>query len=156
MCELEGCIARFGKGHLWNGRNSLCVECECRDLPGSQREFCSRGLRVCSACSKKEFHEAYKSCWLRRRAQDRNDGREGEEGGRFILWQGCGGSHLQAWLNGRMLYDNRNIICLLKGQEKAPLIGFPDSLFYRTSSTEPCFQELSGKLALRPLVPPTM
>lgn len=38
---------------------------------------------------------------------------------------------------------------------KGPLIGFPDSLFYRTSSTEPWFKELSGKLALSPLVPPT-
>lgn len=47
-----------------------------------------------------------------------------------------------------MLYDNTNIICLLKGQEKAPLIGFPDSLFYRTPSTAPRFKELPGKLVL--------
>lgn len=43
----------------------------------------------------------------------------------------------------------------LKRPGKAPLIGFPDSLFYRTSSAEPWFKELSGKLALSPLVPPT-
>lgn len=82
---------------------------------------------------------------------------EGRRGGRPLYsLGGLWGSHLQAWLNGRMLYDNKNIICLLKGQEKAPLIGFPDSLFYRTSSTEPWFKELSGKLSLSPLVPPSL
>lgn len=40
----------------------------------------------CTACSKNEFLEAYKSCWMRWRAQARNDGggggaAEGEEGG---------------------------------------------------------------------------
>lgn len=55
-----------------------------------------------------------------------------------------------------MLYDNKNIICLLKGQEKAPLIGFPNSLFCRTSSTEPCFQELSRELVASPLVLQTL
>lgn len=90
MCELTHETCAVGKSRQWNVGNSFRVESECTDVPVSRREFGSRGLCVCSACSKKEFHEAYKSCWLRRRAQDRNDGREGEEGGGFILWKGCG------------------------------------------------------------------
>lgn len=80
-------------------------------------------MAYCAACSKNEFLEAYKSCWMRWRAQGRNDGRAGEEGG----WRATGGvsaSHLQAWLNNRMLYENKNIICFLKDRE-GPLICFP-------------------------------
>lgn len=81
----------------------------------------------CSACSKNEFLEAYKSCWMRWKAQGRNDGRDREEGGCYTLEEGLSGSHLQAWLNNRMLYENKNIICLFKRARKGPLIGFPKS-----------------------------
>lgn len=44
---------------------------------------------------------------------------EGSRGGRRLYTVGgLSGSHLQAWLNNRMLYENKNITCLLKGQER--------------------------------------
>lgn len=98
---------------------AVCVLSRWRAAGG--RVFALRGdTALCTACSRSEFLEAYKSCWMRWRAWDRNDGRDGgvRGGGALGSVGGVSSSHLQAWLNNRMLYENKNIICLLKGRER--------------------------------------
>lgn len=61
---------------------------------------------------------------------------EGARWGRLLYTiGGVSGSHLQAWLNNRMLYENKDIICLLKGREK-PSNWLPLSLCCRPSVRE--------------------
>lgn len=106
---------------------SACCWCLCTCL--SQFAL-QRDTALYTACSKSEFLEAYKSCWMRWRAQDRNDWRE-REGGRDAAQhhgRGVSSSHLQAWLNNRMLYENKNIICLLKSRERPSNCPPPPSL----------------------------
>ena len=87
---------------------------------------------------------------------------EGRRGGRLLSTVGgLSGSHLQAWLNNRMLYENKNIICLLKGRER-PSNWLPLSLcvaarrWEKKSSAMPRpatnWEKWSRTLSLPPLV----
>lgn len=69
------------------------------------------------------------------------------EGSGQEWWEGTGreaalhlgvlsGSRLQVWLNNRMLYENKHIICLLKGQER------PCNWLSKESSAIPTSKEI--------------
>lgn len=69
-------------------------------------------------------------CWgvglCRQGGREGGGGRGGGGRGESLLRTiaGLSGSHLQAWLNNRMLYENKNIICLSDDRER-PLNWFP-------------------------------
>lgn len=69
--------------------------------------------------------------WRLTRAVEWDGGlRTGMMGGREAALhrgRGVSSSHLQAWLNNRMLYENKNIICLLKARAR-PSNWLPPSL----------------------------
>lgn len=110
--------------------HNICVSYVCLGLPWLQRgtgaHFCAGGVSVCSAKRRGLLLALFQERipWGLQELLTEMEGSgqewwEGKRGGRLLYTlRGLSGSHLQAWLNDRMLYENKNIICLLKGQER--------------------------------------
>lgn len=107
----------------------LCFICVSRFTlitEGHWRSLCAGGVSVCSAKRRGLLLALFQERipWGLQELLTEMEGSgqewwEGKRGGRLLYTlRGLSGSHLQAWLNDRMLYENKNIICLLKGQER--------------------------------------